>query len=97
MSAAPPGVLFIATIPDASGATVVEIEVDYNSSTGALTGASATNNTAASISVSVSDSTGAVLRTLSLAPGASTVNARQLQRAGFSTAADCNGLTFDLA
>lgn len=101
MPAAPPGVLFISTITDGTD-VILRFEVDWDSTTGALTGGSYENYSGRTQSVAVMDNTvdpPSPIRSVSIpvttAPVA--VSAQRLRQAGFSTADDCAGITFVLA
>lgn len=97
MSAAPPGVLFISTISDDNGNPLLQFQVNYNSTTNLLTGASWTNSSSKQQGVKVMDADGVtVLRQVRVPKGTGTLTAAQLSSAGFTTPADCNGITFDL-
>jgi hypothetical protein len=95
--AAGPGVLSISTLYDASGNITAQIEIDCDDTTLVLTGATVTNNTGKKLSMCVLDATTnppTLLKVFSIPAGVTTVTATQLKHAGYSTAADCNGLTF---
>lgn len=102
--AAAPGQI-IMTIPDAAGATAVQVAINYNPANGQLRDATFNGQTGAIIAdnqtgrnqrVVVRNGSGTVVRSVTIRPSDKAFTAAQCAAAGFSTVADVAGLTFEL-